>query len=131
MTERHNTVTANFLRQRLSHDLSQRVLDRYEAGFYEDAVLHAFKTVEQKFRTALEEPHEQTSQTTPATYRCYELCGKNLRTRECKSLYLCGFLYTDRAAWTTFSASRIVPGRLTQKCEVCCCWSPHPSSGSL
>ena len=58
MTERHSTVTANFLRQRLSHDLSQRVLDRYEAGFYEDAVLNAFKTVEQKLRTALEEPHE-------------------------------------------------------------------------
>lgn len=44
MTERSSTVTTNFLRQRLSRDLSRRVLDRYEAGFYEDAVLNAFKT---------------------------------------------------------------------------------------
>lgn len=57
MVERSDEAGTDFLRRRLHPDLNLRVLDRYGAGFYDDAVFNAFKGVENRLRGVLEEPH--------------------------------------------------------------------------
>ena len=57
MAEPSDEAGTDFLRRCLHPDLKQRVLDRYGAGFYDDAVFNAFKTVEQRLRDVLGEPH--------------------------------------------------------------------------